>query len=66
MPRADWELVSEYPFPIPAIDEQKKIESFLSNLSNEIRFLEKRLESWRIQKKGLMQRLLTGKVRVKV
>jgi type I restriction enzyme S subunit len=66
MPRADWELVSEFPFPIPQINEQEKIERLLSDLSNEIRFLERRLKIWKMQKKGLMQKLLTGKIKVKI
>ena len=38
----------------------------LSLVDNEIELLEKELEVLKLQKKVLMQRLLTGEVRVKV
>ncbi|GEN36592.1 restriction endonuclease subunit S [Aneurinibacillus danicus] len=47
------------------ISEQKAIVDILSNGDKEIYLLEKELESLKQQKKGLMQLLLTGKVRVK-
>ena len=51
---------------IPNKYEQKKIGELLKNASKEINLLEKELEALKIQKKGLMQRLLTGEVRVNV
>ncbi|WP_455505059.1 restriction endonuclease subunit S [Clostridium sp.] len=51
---------------VPNIDEQKKIVEILSLVDNEIELLEKELEVLKLQKKVLMQRLLTGEVRVKV
>ena len=46
--------------------EQKMIVDLLNNMNTEIELLEKELEVLKLQKKGLMQRLLTGEVRVKV
>ncbi|MBU0941508.1 MAG: restriction endonuclease subunit S [Bacteroidetes bacterium] len=45
--------------------EQKKIASFLSRLDKEINALQNELIALRKQKQGLMQQLLTGKIRVK-
>ena len=42
------------------------IVDLLNNMNTEIELLEKELEALKLQKKGLMQRLLTGEVRVKV
>lgn len=50
---------------IPCIDEQQKIATFLSSLDEEILNLKTELESLKLQKKGLMQELLTGEIRVK-
>ena len=47
-----------------SIGEQKKIGEFLSTIDNEIDNLKKQLELRKQQKKGLMQKLLTGEVRV--
>lgn len=50
---------------IPSITEQNKISSFLACLDDAIDSLKSELESLKLQKKGLMQQLLTGKIRVK-
>lgn len=52
---------------IPAdIDEQKAIARILKTQDKEIELLKKEVEALKEQKKGLMQLLLTGKVRVKI
>ncbi|MBA1160320.1 restriction endonuclease subunit S [Bacillus licheniformis] len=51
---------------VPTIDEQKAIATVLSNNDEEIKLLQEQVNSIKQQKKGLMQLLLTGKVRVKV
>ena len=67
MPRADWSYVSEIPFSIPTdISEQKAIADILSKADEEIDLLTRKLDLIQSQKKGLMQQLLTGKIRVKV
>ena len=50
----------------PSLEEQNKIAEVLMKADKEIELLQKELEVLNNQKKGLMQRLLTGEVRVKV
>lgn len=50
----------------PSVNEQKKIANILSKLEAEIGMLNIKLKALKEQKKGLMQKLLTGEVRVKV
>ena len=59
-------VMKEIEIKIPSnIAEQEKIAEILSEADNEITLLEQKLESLKSQKKGLMQNLLNGKVRVK-
>jgi len=51
---------------MPSLEEQQKIAQVLSNADKEIELLKDELQELKKQKKGLMQKLLTGKVRVKV
>lgn len=50
----------------PALKEQKKITSVLTNADKEIDLLEQQLDDLKQEKKALMQQLLTGKRRVKL
>ena len=50
----------------PPIAEQKAIAEVLTVADNEIATHRKRLDALRLQKRGLMQQLLTGKTRVKI
>ncbi len=52
--------------PVPGLEEQNKISETLNKADEEITLLQKNLEALKLQKKGLMQQLLTGKKRVKV
>lgn len=52
--------------PLPPKDEQKAIAQVFEALSKEIDLLEKQLDALKRQKRGLMQKLLTGQIRVKV
>ena len=56
------EVVIDY----PTFDEQQKIAEILNNCDNEIELLNCKVELLTQQKRGLMQKLLTGKIRVKV
>ena len=49
---------------IPSIEEQRRIAQVLSAADNEIKHLEKKLKALEKQKRGLMQKLLTGEIRV--
>ena len=53
-------------FYVPSAIEQQKITEVLSNADKEIELLNKELYEIKQQKKALMQKLLTGKVRVKL
>lgn len=47
-----------------SLEEQQKIANFLSDIDNKIELLESKLELLKNEKKGMMQKLLTGEVRV--
>ena len=50
---------------VPSFDEQIRISRILSVAKNELKLSEQKLAAFQEQKKGLMQKLLTGEVRVK-
>ena len=50
--------------PLPTKKEQTQIGKILSTMDDEIQLLKKKQAAIKAQKKGLMQRLLTGKIRV--
>lgn len=52
--------------PLPPIKEQKQIAAILTTARQEIDLLKKQADAYRRQKRGLMQRLLTGVWRVRV
>lgn len=57
--------ISKLSFYIPTVDEQEIIAKILSNNDHLISLARKRLDMMLIQKRGLMQQLLTGKKRIK-
>lgn len=59
-------MVKEFPFHLPCIEEQQKIAAILSTADQETTALQQKLECLKLEKKALMQQLLTGKRRVKV
>ena len=63
MPRADWNYMSEIPFDIPPLKEQKKIAEILTTWDEAITKQTELLEAKELQKKALMQKLLSGEVR---
>lgn len=58
--------VKEVRIWLPKLEEQRRIASVLLALDKEIELLEKQVQSIKEQKKGLMQKLLTGEVRVRI
>lgn len=64
MPRADWSFVSETPFLLPPINEQKKIAEVLGTWDLAIEELTGLIAEKKELKRGLMQRLLTGTQRL--
>lgn len=65
MPRADWSIVSEFPFDLPPLPEQRKIADILSTWDKALETLDALITAKDRQKQALMQQLLTGKTRVK-
>ncbi|MHB2027024.1 MAG: restriction endonuclease subunit S [Elusimicrobiota bacterium] len=63
MPRADWDWVSEQPFLLPPITEQKQLCNVLNSWEHALSLTTQLLNAKRKLKKGLMQQLLTGKQR---
>lgn len=58
--------LSRLKLKLPSLAEQKKIAKLLNAMDREIDLLRKQLDLLKLQKKGLMQKLLTGQVRVKL
>ena len=56
--------VSKYCIVLPSLAEQKKIGYMLNVAKNEIFLLQRLVEQYRTQKRGLMQKLLTGKWKI--
>ena len=52
--------------PLPSVPEQRRVVTFVQTADREIGLLRKQLEALKQQKKGLMQKLLTGELRVKL
>lgn len=48
---------------IPTLEEQEKLAEILNTAKQEVKQYQQKLQALRLQKKGLMQQLLTGKVR---
>ena len=58
------DMISEMPISFPLIEEQIQIATILSDMDAEITALETKLEKYRKVKLGMMQNLLTGKIRL--
>ena len=58
--------IKNHKLKLPLLPEQQKIAEVLSLADDELNLLKKELEELKQQKKGLMQKLLTGEVRVMV
>lgn len=66
MPRGDKAIVKSYRINMPSdTAEQKAIASILSDADAEIKAMEEKLAKYRQIKQGMMQQLLTGKIRLK-
>lgn len=58
------EKVSKLLLVVPPLKEQKAIADILSDMDSEIEQLEEKLSKTRLIKQGMMQQLLTGKIRL--
>lgn len=56
--------VSSLKVPIFSIEEQTAIASILSDMDAEIEALEQKLDKYKAIKQGMMQELLTGRIRL--
>jgi len=56
--------VASIKIPLPPISDQRKVGEILSEADTDIELINNRIEALRAQKRGLMQKLLTGEVRV--
>ncbi len=63
LPNIQKKDIHNYIITIPSLPEQTRIAAVLSTCDREIELLKKRQEKLKEQKKGLMQKLLTGEVR---
>ena len=58
--------IRKIPIFVPHVDEQKKIASFLNKFDSKNLELKTRKEYYEKVRKGLIQKVLTGEIRVKV
>jgi len=64
IPKTRWNDIKNYKLFLPHICEQQKITDIISNTDSKISDLESKKTSLQKLKKGLMQKLLTGQIRV--
>lgn len=65
MPRAEWSVVKNTDIGVPTnTDEQNYIAGILTDMDDEISSLESKLEKAQQIKQGMMQNLLTGRIRL--
>ncbi|MDX7857915.1 restriction endonuclease subunit S [Aeromonas caviae] len=64
MPRADWSVVKYFPVMLPSTVEQTAIATILSDMDSELTALQQKLAKARSLKQGMMQQLLTGRIRL--
>jgi type I restriction enzyme S subunit len=66
MPRASWAVVAQALVPMPTIEEQRKICDIIASLDRELAALTELATHYQAQRRGLMQKLLTGELAVPV
>ena len=64
MPRADWSVMRNFEICLPETREQRAIASVLSDMDAEIAAVKQRQDKTLSIKQGMMQQLLTGRVRL--
>ena len=64
MPRADWSVIRNFEVDLPQVCEQRAIAGVLSDMDAEIDVLERRRDKVRAVRQGMMEQLLTGRVRL--
>ena len=66
LPNIQLKTLTQLRCSLPSLPEQKAIAEVLTSADDEIATHRKKLDALRLQKRGLMQQLLTGKTRVKI
>ncbi|MEP5934626.1 MAG: restriction endonuclease subunit S, partial [Winogradskyella arenosi] len=66
IPHISAKNIREFKIPFPPKEEQEQIAKILSSVDNKLEVLSEKKTTYQELKKGLMQQLLTGKIRVKV
>ncbi|NDP27265.1 MAG: hypothetical protein GZ087_07555 [Flavobacterium sp.] len=61
-----WQEFSKIKVSVPSYEEQTAIALTLETADQQLKSYQNKLEALQLQKKGLMQQLLTGKIRVNV
>lgn len=64
MPRSDWKVVQAVSIQVPSIAEQAAIAEVLTDMDDEIEALKARRDKTQALKQGMMQELLSGRVRL--
>jgi type I restriction enzyme S subunit len=64
MTTVDQAVIGSLPIPIPPLPEQTAIATILSDMDSELSALEARRDKTRALKQGMMQELLTGRIRL--
>lgn len=64
VPSLSKNTIEHIPVLIPTLTEQIAIVEILTNADNEIELAKQKLKNIQVQKKGIMQKLLTGKTRI--
>ena len=64
-PNLSLEQVGNLEIPYPSLDEQEKIGDYFKRLDNLITLHQRKCEKYKMIKQGMMEELLTGKVRLK-
>jgi len=60
--RIYYQDLGQFVFPLPPLDEQRRIATLLDKADDEISLLERQFAAYRQLKRGLMQQLLTGEI----
>ncbi len=64
VPRLDRKVIEEFVLPLPPFSEQRAIATILTKMDDEITALEAKKAKYEAVKQGMMQQLLTGKIRL--
>jgi type I restriction enzyme S subunit len=65
VPSLSKNIIEPINIPLPTLDEQVKISNILSSIDSKLEVLSEKKTYYQELKQGLMQQLLTGKIRVK-